>query len=356
MTPVLTITGSDSTGGSGIQADIKTITALGGVALTAITSVTLQSSRGISNIYDLPANILVEQVRSIVNTDRPKAIKVGLVRDADAIKALHDDIAYCKSIVCAPGLMSSHGIQLVHDKAIDAVSRFFIPEAALLLLRCNEAELLLNMDIATDDDMVKAARELTALGARNVLLRNGRHHADDMLTALFYGEGVEEFYTSRNTVGWQKHGVSAALSTAIATRMAFGDDTATAIRKAHDYIHRQIVYAVTPKIQGIRPADLYNQFMSLIAQYYREAHDVAFYAEKLSISTRYLSQVTEKVVGKSPKQLIADYLMMEARVQLDASTLTIQEVSDKLGFSSQSLFSRFFHSQQGCSPKEYRGN
>ncbi len=353
MTPVLTITGSDSTGGSGIQADIKTITALGGYAVTAITSVTVQDGNGIRRIHDLPADMVTEQVRSIMQDIRPGAVKVGLVRDVETIKALHDEIISCRRIVCDPGFLSSHGTQLVPDEAVEAIRHHLIPEASLLLLRCNEAERLLGMNIATDDDMIKATETLTDMGAEAVLLRGG-HQTDGMLTALYYEKGRRAFYTSRNTEGWQRHGVGGALSTAITTRMAFGDNTMTAIQKAHDYIHRQVVYAVTPKTLGLRPADLYNQFMSLIAQHYREAHGVAFYADRLSISTRYLAQITERVVGKTPKKLIADYLMQEARMLLSTSTLTIQETSDRLGFSSQSLFASFFHAQQGCTPKEYR--
>lgn len=350
---ILTITGSDCTGGSGIQADIRTITALGGYAVTAITSVTVQDSGGIRLIQDLDADMITEQVRSIMNGIRPQAVKIGLVRDVAAIRALREHVMGCRNIVCDPGFLSSHGMQLVPDTAIEAVKRYLIPEASLLLLRCNEAERLLGARIYTDDDMSLAAEELMDMGAKAVLLRGG-HQTDGMLTALFCQQGEKVFHRSRNTEGWQRHGVGGALSTAVATRLAFGDDTAMAIRKAHDYIHRQVVYAVVPNVQGLRPADLYNRFMSLIAQYYCTEHSVSFYAEAMSISTRYLSQITEKVIGKSPKQLIADYLMQEARILLATSGMTIQEISDKLGFSSQSLFSSFFHAQHGCSPKEYR--
>ena len=233
MTPVLTITGSDSTGGSGIQADIKTITALGGYAVTAITSVTVQDSNGIRRIHDLPADMVTEQVRSIMQDIRPGAVKVGLVRDVETIKALHDEIISCRRIVCDPGFLSSHGTQLVPDEAVEAIRHHLIPEASLLLLRCNEAERLLGMNIATDDDMIKATETLTDMGAEAVLLRGG-HQTDGMLTALYYEKGRKAFYTSRNTEGWQRHGVGGALSTAITTRMAFGDNTMTAIQKAHD--------------------------------------------------------------------------------------------------------------------------
>lgn len=353
MFPILTITGSDSTGGSGIQADIRTITSLGGHPLTAITSVTVQDSNGIRRIHNLPFDLVTDQVRSVMQETHPLAVKVGLVRDVDTIKALRNDIIACRSIVCDPGFLSSHGVQLVPDEAVEAVRQYLIPEATLLLLRCNEAERLLGYTIATDDAMLKAAQKLMAMGAKAVLLRGGRQ-TDGMLTALLAMADEHTFYTSRNTDGWQRHGVGGALSTAITTRLAFGDDLKTAIKRAHDYMHRLVTYSVTARTKGERPADLYNKFMSLLAQNYRYEHGVAFYADAMAISTRYLSQITEKVMNRTPKQIIADYLMQEAQAMLETSSLAIQEIADKLGFTSQSQFSNFFHSQHGGTPKEYR--
>ena len=353
MTTVLTITGSDSTGGSGIQADIRTITALGGYPLTAITAVTVQNNSGIRRIHNLPPDLVTEQISSIMEDMRPAAVKIGLMRDVEVIKALRSDIVGCNCIVCDPGFLSSHGTQLVPDDAIEAVVRYLIPEATLLMLRCNEAERLLHCTIATDDDMRCAAQSLTEMGAKAVLLRGGRT-TDGMLTALLTTPEGQTFYTSRNTEAWQRHGVGGALSTAVATRLAMGDDMSTALKKAHDYIHRQVAYSVTARTRAERPADLYNKFMSLLAQNYRNEHRVVFYADAMSISTRYLSQITERVMGRTPKQIIADYLMQEAKAMLETSNFAIQEIAYKLGFSSQSQFSNFFHFQQKCTPKEYR--
>ena len=133
-----------------------------------------------------------------------------------------------------------------------------------------------------------------------------------------------------------------------------GDDVPTAIRNAHDFIHSQVVYAKKQEESPHRAIDLYNAFISLVAEHYREAHDVRFYADRLCITTRYLSQITDNVVGKSPKQIIADYLMSEAKSYLDTTRLTIQEIADKLGFSSQALFCKFFRTQEKTSPSDYR--
>ncbi len=132
-----------------------------------------------------------------------------------------------------------------------------------------------------------------------------------------------------------------------------GDDVPTAVRNAHDFIHSQVVYA-KPDETAHRAIDHYNAFVSLVAEHYRSAHDVAFYADRLCITTRYLSQVTDNVVAKSPKQIIADYLLSEAKTYLGTTRLTIQEIADRLGFSSQALFCKFFKSQEKTSPSEYR--
>ena len=161
------------------------------------------------------------------------------------------------------------------------------------------------------------------------------------------------FFTSYNVDGWQRHGVAAALSAAITTRLGMGDDVPTAVRNAHDFIHSQVVYA-KPDEMGGRAIDIYNRFVSLVAESYRQAHDVKFYADRLCITTRYLSQITDRVVGKSPKQIIADYLLSEAKTYLDTTRLSIQEVADRLGFSSQALFCKFFKSQEKTSPSDYR--
>jgi hydroxymethylpyrimidine/phosphomethylpyrimidine kinase len=350
---VLSINGSDSSGFAGIQADIKTISAMGGHALTAITSVAVQDRTGIQNILDLPSEVIIGQVKSIVSNLHPKAIKVGLVRSADTMHRLKSIIGGTSRILLTAGIMTSNGERLMTDNAIDALKHYLLPEAALLMIRCNEAELLLRQSISTDDDMLKTAHRLMEMGAGAVLLRGG-HQVKDRLTALLCTPDDSRFFTSGNTEGWQKHGVGGALSAAIATRMAMGDDITAAISNAHDYIHSQVVYAVTARQHSRRAADIYNKFMTLIAEHYRQAHDVASYADRLAITMRYLSQVTDNVVGKSPKQVIADYLMKEAKALLANSRLSISEISFKLGFSSPAMFSKFFSNCEGCPPAEYR--
>ncbi len=365
--PILSISGSDSTGQSGIQADIQTIAALGGYALTAITSI---GSYPLAPCpMPLAPKIVLGQVESIISTFHPKAIKVGLVTDSETIRLLRNEVIATNRLVIAPGIFDADGRQMIGDEAIKAIAKYLIPEALLLMLRCKDAEKMLGLSIRTDDDMLEAASRLHDMGAEWVLLRGGQH-TKGRLTALLYGsneargkgQGARnfQFFASYNTEGWQKHGVAGALSAAITVRLGMGDDVPTAIRNAHDFIHSQVVYAkeVSPRRglegAGRRSIDLYNAFVSLVAEHYREAHDVSFYADKLCITTRYLSQITDNTVAKSPKQIIADYLMSEAKSYLETTRLTIQEIADKLGFSSQALFCKFFKTQSNTSPNEYR--
>ena len=341
--PILSINGSDSTGQAGIGADIQTIAALGGYAVSAVSCV---------GDYSLPPDTVLKQVGDIISTLHPKAIKVGLVTDSETVQRLRDEVIACRRLVVAPGIFDADCKPMVSDDVVEATKRHLVPEALLLMLRCRDAEKMLGISIRTDDDMLEAARLLHEMGAEWVLLRGARH-IKGRLIALLYGQNKTRFFSSYNTEGWQKHGVAGALSAAITTRLGMGDDVPTAVRNAHDFIHSQVVYA-KPDETGGRSIDIYNRFVSLVAEHYRTAHDVAFYADRLCITTRYLSGVTDKVVGKSPKQIIADYIMSEAKTFLDTTRLTIQEIAYRLGFSSQVLFCKFFKSQDNMSPSDYR--
>ena len=349
---ILSITGLDCMGGVGIQADANTIMNMGANALTVITAITVQSENKIKEIHYLDTNLIIEQVQSTIANLHPRALKVGLVGNPNTIKALRNEIIGCKNIVLDFCIITSSGRYTMNQDAIKAYVHYLLPLSSLLMLKCKEAELLLNRKIQSDEDMIEAAQKLVELGTQWVLLRGGSH-TEGQLTALLYGEGKKKFFTSYNMEGWQKHGVSSALSTAIATRLGLGDNMETAISKAHEYIHSQVVYALNTLSYSPRGGDLYNQFLSLIADNYAHAHDVNFYADKLCITARYLNQITIKTVNKSPKQVIDDYLMQESKILLNTSRMTIQEISNRLGFSSQAMFCRFFKNIEGCTPSYF---
>lgn len=355
LAPILSITGSDNSGQSGLQLDLHTVIEMGGHALTSATCIVMPGD-GENCVYDFPLDIVQQQVEGMVNAFHPKAIKVGLVRSPEVVHMIRDEVVGCQRLVVAPGFLSSGGMQLISDEAIHATFKWLVPEATLLVLRCREAERMLGITISTDEEMVRAAQMLIAAGARYVLLRGGKV-IEGRLTALLASYDPDEkvqFFTSRNIEGWQQHGVGGALSAAITARLGMGDSVPEAIRKAHDYVHSRIVYAVNDEGRRLRSADIYETFINLLSAHYQKAHDVAYYANRLSITTRYLSQITDQRVGKSPKQIIADCLMVEARRLLENTRISIKEISTKLGFSAPSSFCKFFSQQAHCTPSEYR--
>lgn len=353
MTSILAITGSDNSGWSGLQLDLRIITDMGAHALTSATCIVMQNEKRISDVVNFPPQLIGKQIDDIVSDFHPRAVKVGLVREAEAVKVIADSIVGCRNVVLAPGIMSSNSTQLMDDDTMEAIKMYLIPKATLLVLRQIEAERLLGISIATNEDMQRAAQKFVDMGVDYVLLRGGKI-MEGRLTALLYGEGTRQFFSSYNIEGWQQHGVGGALSTAITTRMGMGDDVPTAIKNAHEYVHSRIVYSVKAANRKLRPADIYNEFMNLLTDNYREAHDVAYYADRLNITTRYLSQITNDTVSKSPKQIIAGYLTHEAKQMLENSRLTVKEISDGLGFSTVAMFCKFFKQQQQQTPSEYR--
>lgn len=353
FTPVLCISGSDSTGGTGIQADIRNISAMGGQAITAVSSITYFDDNSGLEVYDVPTEILRKQLNSIMTTIRPHTAKVGLLRSPEMVIAVREELQGCHNIILAPGINTSTGLRLVDDSTIKAIKDYLISESRLLIIRCSEAQLLTGIIIRTQQDMPLVAQHLINLGAKSVMLR-GALFEDDTLTSLFYDGKESCLFSSHNTSGWQMHGVSGALSSAIATRIALGDTTIEAIKRAHDYLCRQIVYSVNQGERQHRPEELYNSFIALVASYYRHEHKVYFYAQRLSVTPRYLAASTHQTIGRSPKHIIDSYLIEEAKAMLSSTNLTIQEISNQLGFSSQSVFSRFFSSYTSQSPASYR--
>lgn len=353
LVPILSITGSDGTGQSGIQSDIKIIKDLGGYALTVVTSVTIQSSSGISYVREMPSGVVVGQIRAVCEDLRPLAVKVGMVGDAETVHGIRDAISGCPNIVCSPVILSSSGRRLMDDGTVQAFLHDLVPISKMVVMKCGDAEMLFGRRIGTDDDMLAAAAAICQAGTEWVMLRGSRH-SEDRVTALLYGRGYHAFFSSYSVEGWQRHGIGGASSTAIATRMAFGDAVDLAVAHAHEYLHSQMVYSVEVDGVHLRPKEHYNRFVSLIAEHYRRQHDVAFYARRMAVTPRYLSQITKAVIHRTPKQVIDEYLLQKARQLLSTTQNTVQEISLGLGFSSQILFARFFRQREGCPPREYR--
>ncbi len=352
--PVLTVTGSDSTGGSGIQADIKTIVALGGYAVSAITSVTVQNTLGIQDFFDLPADIVAGQIEAIMDDVQPVAVKVGMVRSAavaDAVEAALRRYAP-QYVVYDPIAVSASGDVLMTADVAQRIRQRLLGLCTLVVLDRKTAQLLLERDINTQQELADAARTLTDTGCKAVLLQDSRlfpgTSTDMLLTADTADSPV--FYSSP-VMSTALHGIGGTLSSAIATYLALGNGIADSVSKAKSYINQQIAYANHLKGRG---AELYNQFVDLIATHYHNSSDVRFYAEQLNVSSRYLLQVTRRTAGKSPKMLIDEFLTAQAKTLLGDGRYTVQQVAYELGFKQQAHFTSFFKKMTGTAPSKYK--
>lgn len=352
MESVLCINGSDSMGHAGIQADVRTLKDLGCYGVTVVTAVTIQNSMGITGVHQLPPSLVVGQIKAVYEEVRPQAVKVGMIDDAQTIHAISQEILGCPDVVCSPVILASHGGLLMSNASIQAYRQHLFPLCKLLIIKCTDAEIITGHRISTDTDMTAAATLFHNMGPEWVLLRGGTF-AKGRINALLSGPRYQKFFSSVNIEGWQRHGVGGTLSTAIAARLAQTDDVPTAITNAHNYMHSQVVYA-SSQPTSLQPHNLYNQFMSLLSQHYKTAHNVSFYASQLYISTRYLSQITKIVCDRSPKQIIDDYLLLECEQLLSNTSFTIQQISNQLGFSSQTALAKFFKAKKGCAPTIYR--
>lgn len=361
MHTVLCFNGSDTLGNVGIQADIRTVRDLGAHALSVITSVSVQAAP--SDCVEthhcvLSPDLVAGQLAMLPAQEGVDAVKVGLVNDSASIRAIHHVLKDCPNVVCSPGILSQQGGRLMSDEAVCAYRQLLFPLCRILIIKCADAEILLHRPITTDADMLSAASDLHALGPEWVLLRGGTYtegRINALLSGPAEGDSVNSsFFSSINIEGWQRHGVGGTLSTAIATRLSLGDDVEQAVSNAHSYLHSQVVYASSKPLFALQPHRIYDRFVSLLSDNYTRSHDVQYYASSLSISSRYLSQITAKICGRSPKQIIDDYLIQESLLLLTTTSLTIQQISNQLGFSSQNIFAKFFRAKRGCSPSAYR--
>lgn len=367
LLPILSITGSDGTGGAGIQGDIKTISALGGYAVTVLTSITMQNMHGIQSVFNLPADVVAGQLRSVVADMHPKAVKIGMMGSTDSILTITNELRYTDNIVCAPGIKSSRGEALMSDGAVHAMCSKILPITKVIVLKLQEAELLYGKPIASNDDMALAAAHIQRYGVEAVVIYGG-HCTMGLITNVLMHNSEPRFYTLSESDSWKTHGLGATLSSAIATYLGKTCDIEKAVTQAHDYIKSLVLYSIElhdgERTQMLsseevitvtdRQAEMYNNFMQLVASHFRKQHDVMFYAEKMCVTARYLSQVTNRVTGKSPKQLIAEYITQEAERQICYSQKTLQEICFDFGFSSQSQFSKFFKKVKGIAPSQLR--
>lgn len=240
---ILIIAGSDSGGGAGIQADIKTTLALGGYAATAITAVTVQNTLGVEDIFPVPPAIITAQINAVLDDIGADIIKIGMLGDAATIHAVADAILpRTIPYVLDPVMRAKGGAALLAAEAQHALLQRLIPHATLLTPNIPEAETLLARPIKNVAEMQLAAQELCTFGAYATLLKGGHMEGDVLCDVLAWEGECITFPTTRINTR-HTHGTGCTLASAIATLLARKFSLPSAIEKAQAYVHGAITYA-----------------------------------------------------------------------------------------------------------------
>ena len=236
MKTVLSIAGSDSSGGAGIQADIKTITMHNVFAMTAITALTAQNTLGVQKIFPVPADFLCEQINSVFNDIFPNAIKIGMVSDVNLVEVIAERLKFfnAKNIVLDPVMIATSGSELTNKNAVGKLIELLFPIADLITPNIFEGEVLSGIKINSREDMFKAAKIINEKYGCNVLLKGGHSekNSDDLLYmkdnfCWFEGEKINNLNT---------HGTGCTLSSSIAANLAKGQDLNLAVKNAKTYV------------------------------------------------------------------------------------------------------------------------
>ncbi len=314
--PILTITGSDSTGGSGVQADIRTISELGGYAVSAITSITVQNTLGIQAFFDVPAEIVSGQIEAIMNDIQPSIVKVGMIRRVETLEVVIDALTKYRPdyIIYAPAIWSSNGDALMTEDVVSQIRYRLLPLCSVVVARKKENDIILQ---------------------------------DTKLLRMAEGNGMQGFLLDNAN----SHGLTNRFSSALAVYLNQGKKMEDALAMAQDFINVELTRE--SNLQG-RSSELYNQFISQVNNFCRTYSDVHFYADQLNVSSRYLAQVTRRISGKTPKAIIDEYIVKEIERELSTTTHTVQEIANTFGFSSQAHLTKFFKKMKGVTPSAFR--
>ncbi len=316
--PILTITGSDSTGGSGVQADIKTISELGGYAVSAITSITVQNTLGIQEFFDVPAEIVSGQIEAIMNDIQPAIVKVGMIRKVETLAVVIDALTKYRPdyIIYTPAIWSSNGEALMTEDVVSQIKYRLLPLCSVIVARRKENDIIL-----WDSQLQRWAR--------------------DKEMQVFMLDNANS------------HGLINRFSSALAVYLSRGKKMTDALAMAQDFINVELTRE--SNLQG-RSSELYNQFISQVNNFCRTYSDVHFYADQLNVSSRYLAQVTRRISGKTPKAIIDEYIVREIERELSTTSHTMQEIANSFGFSSQAHLTKFFKKMRNVTPSQFRRN
>jgi hydroxymethylpyrimidine/phosphomethylpyrimidine kinase len=238
---ILVIAGSDSSGGAGIQADIKTITSLGSYAMTAITAITSQNTTGVLSISKVPINEIKRQIEFTSKDIRPDAIKIGMLHSKKVIETVINSLKKIKvkKIILDPVMVAKGGTKLVDDKSIEIIKTKLMNRVSLITPNIPEAEILAQIKIKTTDDMIIAGKKLLSFGAKNVLIKGG-HLKAKYLYDLYLNKGEEEFFKSKKIKTKNTHGTGCTLSSAITTFFSCGKTLKKSCELGTKYVNNAI--------------------------------------------------------------------------------------------------------------------
>ena len=405
---ILTITGSDSTGGSGVQADIKSITSLGGYAASAITAVVVQDTGGIEHLYDIPAEILDAQLQRVAMDLRPDSVKIGLLRSVEQVETVAALLRKlpCRCVVMDFVIVSTSGARLMEPEVVRAAVRHLFPLCTLVMMRRGNALELLRLCRALPgnpgilpaegalckNSLAEVATAIMRLeSGPQALFLKGEEVSSDAYTDLFLSReafteaelssatlaegavaaGNLKFFSRMGAIERALHGSAGAFTSALAFYLTKAPSAVVAVERSLAYVNQLILRSVDFKLgkggalldHGNRPIpgnisarklEIYNTLMDTIATECSARNNVEYYSGRLSITPRYLSQITKAISGRTPKELIDDYLIKEVETQLLSGELSLKQIASKYGFSSQAQLSKFVQKMCSCSPSEYK--
>ncbi|MDB5012248.1 MAG: phosphomethylpyrimidine kinase [Daejeonella sp.] len=240
---VLSIAGSDSSAGAGIQADLKTFSALGCYGTTAITAITCQNTLGVSDIHAVPAEIVYQQIKSVLEDIRPSAIKIGMIPNSGVASAIADILKVYQEIpvVYDPVMISSSGKRLMNDEALEVIRKQLFPITYLLTPNLLEAAFLSGLQVSNVEEMTNAAKIILDSNCPAVLVKGGHLIGDDLYDVLVDSKGHEQQFSSKFIQSNNTHGTGCTLSSAIAAYLGLGLQLHDAVTEAKKYVHEAIL-------------------------------------------------------------------------------------------------------------------
>ncbi len=239
---VLSIAGSDSGGGAGIQADLKTISALGCFGTTAITALTAQNTLGVIDIHPIPVDFVKAQINAVMDDLKPSAIKIGMVHSAELALGIAEVLSKYPDvpIIFDPVMVATSGDRLIAGDIVETLKEHLFPIAELLTPNMDEAAVLAGIEIRTLSDMRVAALRIIRYGCNSVLIKGGHLKGPDLFDVYLDKEDNERIYRSSAVDTINTHGTGCSLSSAIASFIALGNDINTSIASSKNYIQNAI--------------------------------------------------------------------------------------------------------------------